>query len=173
RREDFANNVADSCAFSTSWYNPAGTANDFMWTPAIANLPANSVLSWNAVAYDPAFSDGYEVRIMTVAPTGGTGVIGNQITASTVLYSNAAENSSWTARTVSISAYTGQTVYIGFRNNTNDKFLLAIDDIVVQTLVNYDAALVSVDTLTEYTEIPVKQAIPLALGGDIMNNGVS
>src|ERR1041385_5968778 len=30
RREDFSFNVSDSCAFSTSWYSPAGTANDWM-----------------------------------------------------------------------------------------------------------------------------------------------
>src|SRR3954470_11622787 len=36
RREDFGSNVADSMAFSTSWYSPVGAANDFMWTPMIA-----------------------------------------------------------------------------------------------------------------------------------------
>src|SRR5688572_5694082 len=53
RREDFNFNVLDSCAFSTSWYNPVGTANDWMWTPLIGPLPANVVLSWNGVTYDP------------------------------------------------------------------------------------------------------------------------
>src|ERR1700754_571393 len=41
RREDFGLNVADSCAFSTSWYVPAGAADDWMWTPLIGPLPAN------------------------------------------------------------------------------------------------------------------------------------
>lgn len=132
RREDFSFNVADSAAFSTSWYNPVGTANDWMWTPAIGVL-ANSTLSWNAVTYDPLFRDGYEVRVMVSPdiPTGGTGVIGNQITNSTVVFSIAEENTTWTARNISLAAYAGQTVYIGFRNNSNDKFLLLIDDISV------------------------------------------
>lgn len=130
-REDFSFNVLECAAFSTSWYSPAGAANDWMWTPAI-NLPSGtSVLSWRAVAYDVAYADGYEVRVMTTAPTGGTGTIGNQLTNSTVVYSTAAEASTWTSRAVDLGAYAGQQVYIGFRNNSNDKFLLLIDDVKV------------------------------------------
>lgn len=173
RREDFSFNVGDSCAFSTSWYTPAGAANDFMWTPAITALPANCVLSWNAVAYDAAYPDGYEVRIMTVAPTGGTGVIGNQITNSTVLFSIPAENTAWTARTVSLSAYAGQTVYIGFRNLSNDMFLLLIDDIKVEAQVTIDAQLTFADTATPYTLIPQTQTGPLTFNGTIRNNGLN
>jgi hypothetical protein len=173
RREDFAYNVADSCAFSTSWYSPSGIANDWMWTPLIGPLPANCVLSWNAVAYDPAYPDGYEVRIMTSSqgpPTGGTGVIGNQLTSSTVIFSTTAESASWTSRTVNLNAYTGQSVYIGFRNNSNDKFLLLIDDIRVEVSVDYDARMMSTDTM-EYTMIPIHQAQPVTFNGSIYNNG--
>ena len=93
RREDFANNVADSAAFSTSWYSPAGTSNDWMWTTSFAVQPF-TVLKWNAVTYDALYPDGYEVRVMVAptTPTGGSGVIGNQITSSTSLFSIAAEN---------------------------------------------------------------------------------
>ncbi len=175
RREDFANNVADSAAFSTSWTNPVGTANDWMWTPLIGPLPAGSVLKWNAVTYDASFPDGYEVRIMTASqgpPSGGSGVIGNQITNSTVLFSIPAENTTWTARQVSLNAYAGQSVYIGFRNNSNDKFLLLIDDVTVEVQVNVDAEMVFADTATEYTITPVTQTSPLTLNGTIRNNGL-
>jgi hypothetical protein len=171
RREDFKFNTADSCAFSTSWYSPAGVANDFMWTPAIGPLPALSILTWNAVAYDPSYPDGYEVRIMTVAPTGGTGTIGNQITNSVVLFSTAAESSSWTNHNVDLNAYAGQTVYIGFRNNSNDQFILAIDDIIVKVNKNYDAMLTSLYSPSCYTMIPQQQAAPLNLRAHIKNNG--
>ena len=33
RREDFAHNVSDSCAFSTSWYSTSAASDDWMWTP--------------------------------------------------------------------------------------------------------------------------------------------
>ncbi len=173
RREDFKFNVGDSCAFSNSWYSPEGAANDWMWTPAIA-IPAGaaSTLSWRAVAYDPEFRDGYEVRIMVApnTPTGGTGSIGNQITNSTVLYSNAAEEAAWTTRSVGLGTYAGQTVYIGFRNNSNDKFLLCIDDIKVERTLNYDGR-VTAAVASQYAQIPIGQAANLSFSGSISNGG--
>jgi hypothetical protein len=175
RREDFQNNVADSCAFSTSWYSPAGGADDWMWTPLIGPLPANSVLKWNARTYDPLYQDGYEVRIMTSAggpPTGGTGVMGNQVINSTLLYSTGAESSGgWIAREVSLAAYTGQSVYVAFRNISNDKFLLVIDNVSVEVVTNHDAQLLSFVSASEYSKIPVQQASPLSFVARIRNNG--
>lgn len=134
RREDFAFNVSDSAMFSTSWYNPLSSSDDWAWTPLIGPITANSVLKWNALTYDPSFQDGYEVRIMTAAggpPAGGAGNPGNMVSNSTLLFTIAAENSVWTARTASLAAYAGQSIYIAFRNNSNDKFLLLIDDVEV------------------------------------------
>lgn len=174
RREDFNFSVADSCAFSTSWYSPAGAADDWMWTPLIGTISAATTLSWNAVTYDGAYADGYEVRVMTAAsgpPTGGTGVLGNQVTNSTQVFSIAAENISWTARQVSLGAYAGQSVYIGFRNTSNDKFLLLIDDILVFTPVLDDARITFVDTVSPYTMVPLSQVQPLNFNGTVNNNG--
>ena len=172
RVEDF-DNPSDSCAYSTSWYSPAGIANDFMWTPAIV-LPTGSInLSWEGKATDPNFADGYQVRIMTVAPTGSNGVIGNQLTNSVQLLSVAAENTTWTNRSVSLNAYAGQTVYIGFRNNSNDKNLLVIDDIIVEKLIPIDAKLDSIGFPSEYFSMPVTQRTPLNFVGKIKNNGTS
>jgi hypothetical protein len=165
RREDLLVN-SDSAALSTSWYTPAGTSNDWMFTPAIT-LPANAVLSWNAIAYDASYPDGYEVRIMTTAPNAGN------LMSSTVLQTIAAENSTVTARTQNLNAYAGQTVYIAFRNNSTDMFVLAIDDVKVEVNVTFDAQLVAADTLTEYTLIPQTQTAPLVFTGDIKNNGSS
>lgn len=175
RREDFSFATTDSAAFSTSWYLPTGIANDWMWTPVIGPLTSASVLSWNAVTYDLSFLDGYEVRVMLAptTPTGGTGVIGNQITNSTVIFSIAAENNTWTSRTVSLAAYAGQLVYIGYRNNSNDKFLLLIDDIKVENLITEDARMVSLDTVSEYTQTPSSQLQPLTISGTVQNNGTN
>lgn len=175
RREDFANNVADSAAFSTSYTNPVGVANDWMWTPLIGPLPANCILKWNAITYDPLYPDGYEVRIMTSTqgpPTGSNGNIGNQITSSTVLFSIAAENTTWTARQVSLASYAGQSVYIAYRNNSNNQFLLLIDDVTVELQVNHDAEVTAVDTVSAYTQIPLAQATAMPLVANIRNNGL-
>jgi len=134
RREDFSFNVADSCAFSTSWTSPSGVADDWMWTPIIGPVSSGSTLKWKAVAYDPEFSDGYEVRVMMASngpPTGSDGNIGNMVTNSDLVFSVAAENTTWTDREVDLSGYNGQPIYIAFRNISNDKFLLLIDDIEV------------------------------------------
>lgn len=176
RREDFNFSVIDSCAFSTSWYNPVGAADDWMWTPLVGPIGANTELRWNAVAYDPMYQDGYEVRIMTSTqgpPTGGTGVLGNQVTNSTVIFSTAAEASAWTTHNVSLAAYAGQSVYIGFRNNANDKFLLLIDDVVVENILAIDAEMVIADTISEYTLMPQSETTPLTLNGTLRNGGIS
>lgn len=171
RREDFNFNVADSCAFSTSYYSPPGTANDFMWTPLIGPITDNCELSWKAKVYDAAYADGYEVRIMTVRPTGGPGDIGNQLTHSSVLFSTTAENNAWTTHSVDLSAYIGQAVYIGFRNNAVDKFLLAIDNIKLERVAKYDPRVLGVTTF-EYAAYPLQQTPDLPIEAVIRNDGV-
>jgi len=177
RREDFATNVGDSCAFSTSWYSPFGPADDWMWTPLIS-IPTNAKLKWSAKAYDPQYPDGYEVRIMTQSstpggPTGGTSAIGNQVTNSTLLFNIAAESTTWTNREVDLAAYAGQSVWIAFRNNSNDQFVLLIDDVSVEVTLNYDAAISNFQSL-EYTQIPLSQvsSSPADFTSTITNNGV-
>ena len=176
RREDFAHNVTDSAAFSTSWYNVSGAADDWMWTPPIAIPGAGGMirLSWNAVVYDAQYPDGYEVRVMAGpnVPTGGTGDLGNQVSASTMLFSIAAESSSWTRREVNLSSYAGQTVRIAFRNVSNDQFLLLIDDVLVEKVLDFDAALVN-PSKTIFPKVPVSQNLPHQFYGRISNQGSS
>ncbi len=172
-RGDYLFNVSDCAAFSTSWYTPAAVSNDWMWTPLITLPSGNLLLSWNAIAYDPNFRDGYEVRVITQAagpPTGGTGVIGNQITSSTQVFSVAQESSAWTANAVNLSAFAGQGVYIGFHNNSSDKFLLLIDDIKVQTQT-LDVAATNPLNPSVFTRIPRGMAIDPSIGLTASNVG--
>jgi hypothetical protein len=130
-RDDFAHDSQDYAAFSTSWYTPAGAADDWMVTKAVA-LPASALsckLNWNAITYDPDYRDGYQVRVFTSQPVQAT-----LVADSTQLFSTGAENTSWTSHEIDLSAYKGQSIYLAFRNNSNDKFLLLIDDISVQCL---------------------------------------
>jgi hypothetical protein len=141
-REDFAPLQAgfpttECVAFSTSWYVPAGTSNDFMCTPQIA-VGALSELRWRAGNYDPAYPDGYEVRVMRVTPTGGAGNIGNLITDSTVVFSTPAETADqWAPHTVDLDAagFVSENIHVCFRNNANDKFVLVLDDVVVENFI--------------------------------------
>lgn len=122
---------SDSVAMSTSWYNPVGTADDWLITPQLS-LGAASTISWRALAVDGDFPDGYQVLVSTT----GTAVADFQ---DTVLTINE-ENSTWTSRTLNLDAlgFSNTNVYIAFRNNSQDKFLLAIDDIVVKNLTPID-----------------------------------
>jgi hypothetical protein len=178
-REDFAGSVTNCAAFSTSWYNPVGSANDWMWTPLIGPIPTlgSTTLSWRARTYDPDYRDGYEVRVMVApsVPSGGTGVIGNQITNSTVVYSTGAEETSWVTRTVSLSGFGGQSVYIGFRNNSNDKFLLLVDDVDVARQFDHDPALNLLRDATPtagYARVPAFLAYPFDLAAGAQNRGI-
>jgi hypothetical protein len=164
-REDFANDVTQCAAFSTSWYSPAGAADDWMWTPAIA-LPAASILSWRAIAYDPSYRDGYEVRVKT----GAAPDLGNQLT-STVVFTTPAEQTAWTAHTLDLTTYGGQTVYLGFRNNSNDKFLLLVDDVKVQDNTPDLNAVTDVPFNTDYSIAPAGFEVTPTLAVTASNAG--
>ena len=122
-REDFIILPPDSVAYSTSWYSPAGAADDWMITPQIS-LTTNNILSWYEFTPDVNFRDGYQVLISTTTPT---------TAAFTALLTVPEADTLWNQRTIDLQAagYANQTVYIAFRNNSNDKFLLMIDDIEV------------------------------------------
>lgn len=160
---------------SVSWNNNSAIAsNDWAWTPAIT-LPNTTdlYLQWDAAAYESAYADGYEVRIMVgTAPTGGAGNIGNMISGSTVLYSTAAETTSFVTRSVNISSYAGNVVYIGFRNNSLDKNFLEIDNVNVIKKEPYDLEAASVK-VGEYSIIPTSQVQPFTLSGVIKNTGIN
>lgn len=127
-------------AWSTSWYTPAGASDDWMFTPGITVPATNPVLQYMEYSPDASYSDGYELRIMTAAPTTGN------ITTSTVLLTVAAGSNTPLKKTIDLSSYVGQTVYIGWRNTSDDMFLLGIDDVVVKSLQNNDASLFSINT---------------------------
>lgn len=166
-RYDFYGANTDTVAMSTSFYAPAGAADDWMVTPAIVvPVSGNIQLTWDAVAYDSDFADGYEVRIFTAAPTDTT------LGTSTQVFSIAAENGTWTQRAVDLSAYTGQTIYVAFRNTSNNQFVLGIDNIVVATIPDYDLRVVSIlPNNWEYSAVPLLQYQPDSLFASVRNIG--
>jgi hypothetical protein len=110
-------------AYSTSWYAPAGAADDWIVTPQIM-LGANSQLRWDALAPDGNFPDGYEVYVSTT---------GNDVADFTDMpvFTIDDELQAFTQHQVSLSAYANQAVYIAWRNNSNDEFLLLLDNVQV------------------------------------------
>lgn len=123
-------------AISTSWYTPAGQADDWLITPALS-IPTGSdyYLVWDAAAVDANYPDGYNVKVST------TGTSVTDFT--TTLLSVPAENTSWTTRYVDLSGFAGQTINLAFQNNSNDMFLLFVDNIVVDTYSGNDVSAIN------------------------------
>lgn len=113
-------------AYSTSWYTPAGQANDWMVTPQVT-LGAASMLTWDARAPDPAYPDGYEVRISTAGP------VVADFMANPALFTIANEGAMFMPHSVDLAAagYMNQDVYIAWRNNSNDEFILVVDNVQI------------------------------------------
>ncbi|HWB75845.1 MAG TPA: choice-of-anchor J domain-containing protein [Nannocystaceae bacterium] len=114
----------NNAAYSTSWYTPAGQSDDWLITPQFM-VGATSQVRWFGFATDPNYADGYEVRIST------TGDQPDDFMVETVLFSIDNEAQDFTFHTVDISSYSGQMVYLAWRNNSNDDNLLLIDNIQV------------------------------------------
>lgn len=139
---NFGGPVGNFAAVSTSWYSPAGTSNDWLISPQIAVSGSSPTLYWDAKAQDADYPDGYKIML---SPSGG-----NTIADFTVqLYNTAGENYWWTSRAVSLTPYIGQNVRVAFVNNSNDSFLLLVDNIKVDYT---------------YTEPPVSYCGPLTFG---------
>ena len=57
----------------------------------------------------------------------------------------------FTPHTVNLAAYAGQNIYIAFRNNSNDKFILAVDDISVDAACPSGSSLAATVTVVDAT----------------------
>ncbi len=157
--------VGNFVAMSTSWYDPAATADDWMITPDIP-LVGGTKLTWRGEALDPVYPDGYNVYVSTTGQS-MAGCVANP-----TLFSIAAESGAeWTDREASLSGYSGETVNICFQNNSPDQYILMIDDISVVEILNYDAAVVGADAPSEYSRVPLPLGYLLALGGTVENIG--
>ena len=131
-----------------------------MVTPAIT-LTSNNYLFFDAQALDASFPDGYEVRLSTTNSTVAA--------LSTVLLNVPAETATvWNSRRIDLSAYANQTVHIAWRNNSNDQFVLAVDNIEVKEVISNDAG---VEDLTISDTYVTNSTI--TIGGTIENTGLN
>lgn len=147
--------VTNNSALSTSWYDPAGQSDDWMITDTIfmPDIPGDIKLSWKAHQLDNNYPDGYEVRISNTTKD----IAGCM--ANAPLFTIAEESSTITKRIVDLSAYKGDTIFLAFRNNSDDKYILSIDEITVYESLPYDLLIntANIPVLIEYTQIPVGQ----------------
>ncbi|MFN3916718.1 MAG: choice-of-anchor J domain-containing protein [Flavobacteriales bacterium] len=118
--------INDLDLYSTSWYTPTGVADDWLITPQITLGAYGNYLRWQARSEDESYPDGYKVLVSKA---------GNQLTDFTdTLFITGGEIPEWQDRNVSLdsSGLTNEAIYIAFVNNSNDKFLLLLDNISVE-----------------------------------------
>lgn len=116
--------AGNRAAMSTSWYTPAGTSNDWLISPQVMISGTSPHLIWEAKAQDKDYPDGYKVMLATNG--------GNTVADFTVeLFSTTGESSDWKQRNINLSSYIGQNIRFAFVNNSNDKFMLLVDNIKV------------------------------------------
>ena len=156
----FGRAAGDSMTISTSYYSPtAGQSDDWMITPAIV-VGVGDHLVWEAMAWNGTYADGYDVKLST---TSGT----DMSTFTTTLLSVSAEQTDWTGHNIDLSTYSGQTVYIAFINNSNDMYVLSIDNIAVMS-TPYD---VEPTAIVVPTKIGLNLA-PFNIIGSVVNKGL-
>jgi len=121
----FTSAPGNAFAASTSYFENEGEVADrWLVTPAL-DIPANgATLTFKDASGDVEFPDTYELYVSTtgndVSDFGTTPILTQEVTGDT-----------FTARTVDLSDYANETVYIAWRHHNADGFLLFVDDVVV------------------------------------------
>lgn len=111
-------------AVSTSWYNPAGKANDWMVIPDI-QITDDTELRWTARAFDAQLPDGYSVYLSFKGDTP------EDFDTSRPLFSIDAESAEWTDHVLPLTEYSGHRASIAFVNDSEDCNLLMVKSIAV------------------------------------------
>lgn len=111
-------------AASTSKYENPGTSDDWLVTPKI-KITEGLWLEWKAISCSKTSKAGYKVLVSTS---------GSEVRdfKDLPVFEIEEEESSWTLQYVSLDSYKGKDIYIAFVNNSNDKYILGIDDIEVK-----------------------------------------
>lgn len=120
-RSDYRDS-SNTIAVSSSFYSPVAASDDWLITERMV-LGDNPCLSWKAYSQDGSFSEDYEVRVSNT---------GNAIADfSTIADTVAGESNQPVNRAIYLPSFANDTVYIAFRQISNDKFVLALDDVLV------------------------------------------
>ena len=97
----------------------------------------------DALSPDVSYRDGYVVKIST------TGTLTTDFS-TTLLTVPAEEATAWSTRGINLNSYAGQVVRIAFINNSNDMFLLLLDNINVIIPAPMDGKLASLTGFSRY-----------------------
>jgi hypothetical protein len=124
-------NSSNGCAYSCSYYDGTVlTPDNWLITPAV-NLTSNATLTFWVAAQDASWAaEHYGVYISTT----GTSTSDFTLLFEETIDANGGSRvqGTWKQKTVNLSSYTGQTVYIAFRHfNSTDMFYIDLDDVEI------------------------------------------
>ncbi len=173
-------NTTDTVMGSTSYFDPTGTADRWLISPAITLGTFGNYLYWEARSHDPSFPDNYYVLISKTDTelSSFTDTVG-------IIFQ---EYASWTSRDVNLTGYglDNETIYVAFVNRTSDGFKLYIDDIRVETENSASVDKLTGPSISVYpnpvsdvlyitSEVPVESVSIFNLSGQIVQqvNGLS
>ncbi|UPT72208.1 MAG: choice-of-anchor J domain-containing protein [Flavobacterium sp. JAD_PAG50586_2] len=128
---------------SFSWTQASGALDpdNLVTSPAIdltgATAESNMYLFFDHLLGDPAEPDKYSVYVTTSNDPA-------VINAATPVLTVTPTNTTYTNKSVNISSFLGQTIYISFRHyESPDEYFILIDNVVVKSVANNDVQLVS------------------------------
>ena len=118
--------VNDSILISTSWFETAGTADNYIVLPPLTLGAFGNYISFDCKSKDQTYPDDFEILFSSSSL--------NTFTSNPVIFDSVGP-SYWTNYIVSLDSagITGETVYLAFRHNAYDQFILEIDNIKVFT----------------------------------------
>jgi hypothetical protein len=160
------NHFGRKCAINYSRFESSGNPDDYLFLPPIPLGNGPICLSWlSAKAISSNFfgNEGYKVVVLNQAPT-----LANLSQAQTV--ATFSENSdNWNSKSVDLSSFQGQTVYIGFHHNAPaNGYFLANDDIRIGNPVQRDTKILEV-------KVPdiVFPGTNISISGKVLNGGLT
>ncbi len=104
--------------------------SDYLVTPAVTvTAGVSNMLSFYGRSRDPQYPETISVRVSTTTPTA------NAFTNTLAATVAPASGANFYFYQYDLSAYVGQTIYIGFYSNTTDQFYFDIDDVSVGPLL--------------------------------------
>lgn len=163
---DVGDDIQEQVATSASWTN--GTIlfpDNWMISGAIdlSGASGTILLEWKAYGQDQSWADeNYTVYVAT-APDVST------LSSSSTTFNEiiGASGGQYLQRSLDVSAFAGQTIYVGFRHhNVFDQFRINIDDVTVRTPLTVDANLQEV-SLNRYSLLSTDNQISTVIN----NNG--
>lgn len=146
-------------AVSNSYFTEPAKANDWMITPLIENISENTIIQWQAFSYNSLFPEQYEVR---VSPGGGS----NPSDFTKIIYTVGEESNELVSRGISLAEFAGKDIRIAFRNISFDKYLLYVDEIKIEDVLRFNAAINDL----KFEKYPLINS-PSPISFDLLNTG--